>query len=67
MTIRVPPFSRSSLKNLRDGGMVSARLEPTRITHPVLGMSSSGKGSPRSRPNALIPAAAADDMQKRPS
>lgn len=46
--------------------MVSARLEPTRITHPVFGMSSSGNGSPRSRPNARVPAAAADDMQKRP-
>jgi hypothetical protein len=66
MTISVPPFSFSSVKNRSDGGMVSARFDPTRITQPDFGMSSSGKGSPRSRPNALMPAAAADDMQKRP-
>ncbi|GHG59998.1 hypothetical protein GCM10018980_48300 [Streptomyces capoamus] len=62
----MPPFSRSSVKNRSDGGIVSAGLDPTRITHPVLGTSSSGNGSPRSRPNALVPAAAADDMQNRP-
>jgi len=32
--------------------MVSARLEPTSSTQPVRGMSASGNGSPRSRPNA---------------
>ena len=49
-----------------NGGIVSAALLPTSRMASAPAMSESGKGSPRSMPNARVPAAAADDMQNRP-
>ena len=54
------------LEILLMGGMVSAGLPPTNRMVSALAMDSRGKGSPRSTPNARIPAAAAEDIQKRP-
>ena len=48
------------------GGMVSAGLEPTSRIASASAMSASGNGSPRSMPNARLPAVAAEDMQNRP-
>ena len=49
-----------------NGGIVSATLVPSSRIVEAPSRSSSGNGSPRSMPNARLPAAAADDMQKRP-
>jgi hypothetical protein len=48
------------------GGMVAATLEPSSRIVDAPSRSDTGNGSPRSTPNARFPAAAADDMQKRP-
>jgi hypothetical protein len=48
------------------GGIVSAGFAPTSRIASARAMSATGKGSPRSIPNARVAAAAADDMQKRP-
>ena len=65
-TISLPPRRRWSSKYCITGGMVSAGLPPASSTASAPGMSSSGNGSPRSMPNALTPAAAAEAMQNRP-
>ena len=49
-----------------NGGIVSATFVPRRRIVDAPSRSSSGNGSPRSTPNARLPAAAADDMQYRP-
>ena len=46
--------------------MVSAGFEPASSTVSASRRSVTGNGSPRSSPNALLPAAAAEDMQNRP-
>jgi hypothetical protein len=48
------------------GGIVSAGLDPTSRIAAASATSDSGKGNPRSTPNALLPAVAAEDMQNRP-
>ena len=46
--------------------MVSATFAPASSTVSATARSETGNGSPRSTPNARIPAAAAEDMQNRP-
>jgi hypothetical protein len=65
-TISAPPRFFCSWKYCITGGIVSARLLPTSRIVSAPGISASGNGSPRSIPNALTDAAAADDMQNRP-
>ena len=60
------PAARPSSKYCMAGGMVSAGLAPTSRIAAALAMSDSGNGSPRSTPNARLPAVADEDMQKRP-
>ena len=48
------------------GGIVSAGFAPASTTTSASPRSVTGNGIPRSRPNARLPAAAADDMQNRP-
>ena len=66
MTTTWPPLSRSRSRWRAAGGIVSARLEPTSTSTSVRSTSASGKGSPRSIPNARLAADAADDMHQRP-
>jgi hypothetical protein len=61
-----PPFRRCVWKYCMMGGMVSAALLPTKRMVCASAISASGNGRPRSMPNALIEAAAAEDMQNRP-
>ena len=62
----VAPAARPASKNCMAGGMVAAGLEPTRRIASDSARSASGNGNPRSIPNALLQAVAADDMQNRP-
>ena len=61
-----PPWSRAPDRCWTNGGIVSATLLPSSNTAPARPMSSTGNGSPRSIPNARLPAAAAELMQNRP-
>ena len=65
-TINCPPARRCSSKYCMIGGIVSLTFAPTSRMASAMAMSDTGKGRPRSSPNARSPAAAADDMQKRP-
>ena len=47
-----------------NGGIVCATLEPSSRIVSAAPRSATGKGSPRSRPNARVPAAAADDERE---
>ena len=62
-TISLPPFARCASKYCISGGIVSAGFPPASSTTSAPAISSIGKGSPRSTPNALCAATAADDMQ----
>jgi hypothetical protein len=66
MTINVPFAADCSVRYRARGGIVSVTLAPAskRVSAPA--RSASGNGRPRSIPKARIPAAAADDIQKRP-
>ncbi len=66
ITISAPPRSAWSDSHGMNGGMVSAALLPASRMTSAPAMSATGNGSPRSRPNARSPAAAAEDMQNRP-
>ena len=66
ITTTLPPRARRASRWRAAGGMVSARFEPTSTSTSVCSMSASGNGSPRSTPNARLPADAADDMHHRP-
>ena len=57
------PRSRWSASHCTIGGIVSAQFEPQSISVSVSAMSETGKGRPRSTPNALFWPAAADAMQ----
>jgi hypothetical protein len=65
-TMWVAPAARPASNHCMAGGMVAAGLEPTSRIASAPAMSASGKGSPRSMPNARLDAVAADDMQNRP-
>ena len=60
------PAARPWSKYCMAGGMVSAGFAPTSRMAAASAMSDSGNGSPRSTPNARLPAVADDDMQNRP-
>ena len=65
-TTMSPPAARALCRCERKGGIVSPTFEPRSSTVSAVSRSVSGKGRPRSMPNARFAAAAADDMQKRP-
>ena len=65
-TISLPPFFCCASKYCMIGGIVAAGLAPAKNTASACGISARGNGIPRSIPNALIPAAAAEAMQNRP-
>lgn len=65
-TMWVAPAARPASKYCMAGGMVAAGLDPTSKIVFASARSASGKGSPRSMPNARLLAVAAELMQKRP-
>ena len=65
-TISVPPRRRCASKYCMIGGIVSAGLPPAIRIASAPGISDSGNGRPRSRPNARRLPLAPDPMQNRP-
>ena len=66
ITTTAPPAALNRPRCWTNGGIVSAGLLPTSSTQSASPRSLKGNGMPRSTPKARFPAAAAEDMQKRP-